>query len=281
VGYAAVSVATAGRVTADAGRHDRPLLRLDNVSKAFGGLRAVNDCTLEVARGSITALIGPNGAGKTTLFGIVSGFHRPDTGRVYLDGEDVTGLPPHQLFHRGLCRTFQIPREHKSMTVLENLMLVPANQLGERFWNPVLRPRAVQRQERRIRDKAHEVLDFLTLRHLENEYAGTLSGGQKKLLELARTLMADPKIILLDEPAAGVNPTLMARILEKIELLNAERGITFLLIEHDIPLVMGLCDPVIVLNHGMKLAEGSPELVRNDPRVLEAYLGGRHGAAER
>jgi branched-chain amino acid transport system ATP-binding protein len=160
-------------------------------------------------------------------------------------------------------------------------MLVPANQLGERFWNPVLRPRAVQRQERRIRDKAHEVLDFLTLRHLENEYAGTLSGGQKKLLELARTLMADPKIILLDEPAAGVNPTLMARILEKIELLNAERGITFLLIEHDIPLVMGLCDPVIVLNHGMKLAEGSPELVRNDPRVLEAYLGGRHGAAER
>jgi branched-chain amino acid transport system ATP-binding protein len=257
------------------------MLRVENVSKDFGGLRAVNICTFEVARGSITALIGPNGAGKTTLFGLISGFHRPDRGRIYLDGEDVTGMPPHQIFRRGLCRTFQIPREHKSMTVLENLMLVPPNQLGERFWNPLLRPRAVGRQEREIRDKAHEVLDFLTLRHLEHDYAGTLSGGQKKLLELARTLMADPSIILLDEPAAGVNPTLMARILEKIEQLNAERGITFLLIEHDIPLVMGLCDPVIVLNHGTKLAEGSPDVVRSDARVLEAYLGGRHGAAER
>jgi branched-chain amino acid transport system ATP-binding protein len=264
----------------DGGREERPLLSVEGVSKDFGGLRAVNYCDLHVQRGTITALIGPNGAGKTTLFGLITGFHRPDSGRVYLDGEDITGLPPHQVFRRGLSRTFQIPREHKSMTVLENLMLVPPNQLGERFWNPILRPRAVRRQEREVREKALEVLDFLTLGHLKDEYAGTLSGGQKKLLELARTLMADPKIVLLDEPAAGVNPSLMVKIREKIVELNADRGITFLLIEHDIPLVMGLCNPVIVLNQGSKLAEGPPEVVRSDARVLEAYLGGQHGAAD-
>jgi branched-chain amino acid transport system ATP-binding protein len=265
-----------------AARTDGPaLLRVSGLSKSFGGLQAVNHCSFDVRAGSITALIGPNGAGKTTVFSLISGFLRPDSGRVLLDGEDVTGLPPHRVFRRGLCRTFQIPREHGSMTVLENLMLVPPDQLGERFWNPLLRPRAVRAQERAIREKAQEVLELLTLTHLRDEYAGNLSGGQKKLLELARTLMADPRIVLLDEPAAGVNPSLMARIREKIVQLNAERGITFLLIEHDIPLVMGLCDPVIVLNHGTKLAEGSPDVVRSDARVLEAYLGGRHGAAER
>jgi branched-chain amino acid transport system ATP-binding protein len=258
-----------------------PLLQVQGLSKAFGGLLAVHACSFEVRAGSITALIGPNGAGKSTVFGLISGFLRPDTGRVHLAGDDITGLPPHRVFRRGLCRTFQIPREHGSMTVLENLMLVPPDQLGERFWNPVLRPGAVRRQEREIRAKALETLDFLTLHHLRDEYAATLSGGQKKLLELARTLMADPRIILLDEPAAGVNPSLMARIRDKIVQLNAERGITFLLIEHDIPLVMGLCDPVIVLNQGTKLAEGPPSIVRNDPRVLEAYLGVAHGAADR
>jgi len=262
-------------------RTDGPaLLRVSGLSKSFGGLQAVNHCSFDVRAGSITALIGPNGAGKTTIFSLISGFLRPDSGRVLLDGEDVTGLPPHRVFRRGLCRTFQIPREHGSMTVLENLMLVPPDQLGERFWNPLLRPRAVRVQERAIREKAQEVLEFLTLTHLRDEYAANLSGGQKKLLELARTLMADPRIVLLDEPAAGVNPSLMARIREKIVQLNAERGITFLLIEHDIPLVMGLCDPVIVLNQGTKLAEGPPSIVRSDPRVLEAYLGGRHGAAD-
>jgi branched-chain amino acid transport system ATP-binding protein len=255
------------------------VLGVRDLVKDFRGLRAVNGCSFDVERGSITGLIGPNGAGKTTVFGIVSGFHRPDGGRVYLRGEDVTGLPPHVMFRKGLCRTFQIPREHARMSVLENLMLVPAPQIGERLWNPLLRPRAVRAQERRLRERASEVLEFVTLEHLRDAPAGTLSGGQKKLLELARTLMASPSIILLDEPAAGVNPTLMERIREKIVQLNADRGITFLLIEHNMPLVMGLCEHVVVMNYGSKLAEGPPELIRNDPRVLEAYLGGEHAAA--
>ncbi len=257
-----------------------PLLSIQELTKDFGGLRAVNACSFDVAPGSVTGLIGPNGAGKTTLFSLVSGFHQPDSGRVYLDGEDVTGLPSHLLFRKGLCRTFQIPREHQSMTVTENLMLVPKGQIGERFWNPVVRPGAVRAQERRLRERAREVLAFVNLGHMAEQPAGAMSGGQKKLLELARTLMADPKIVLLDEPGAGVNPTLMGKIREKIEQLNRERGITFLLIEHDMPLVMGLCNPVIVMNQGSKLVEGPPAVVRSDPRVLEAYLGGQYAALE-
>jgi len=266
-----------GRRPNDA-RVTKPLLRIRGVVKDFGGLRAVNHCSFDVGEGTITGLIGPNGAGKTTLFGLVSGFHRPDAGRVYLGDEDITGLPPHEIFRKGLCRTFQIPREHRSMTVLENLMLVPTGQVGERFWNPILRPGAVRRQERALREKAREVLAFVSLSHLENDAAGAMSGGQKKLLELARTLMTDPKIVLLDEPGAGVNPTLMGKLREKIVQLNEERGITFLLIEHDMPLVMGLCNPVVVMNQGSKLVEGPPDQVRSDPRVLEAYLGGQHAA---
>lgn len=258
---------------------DDPILAVRGLTKDFGGLRAVDRCDLDVPRGSVTGLIGPNGAGKTTLFSLVSGFVTPDAGTVRFDGRLLTGWPPHRVFRAGLCRTFQIPREHGSMTVLENLMLVPKDQLGERFWGPLLRPGAVARQERAIRDKAREVLAFLKLEHLASEYARSLSGGQKKLLELARTLVAEPELVLLDEPTAGVNPTLMGEIRERIEQLRDERGISFLLIEHDMQLVMDLCDPVVVMNQGTDLVVGPPDEVRRDPRVLEAYLGGDHAAS--
>jgi branched-chain amino acid transport system ATP-binding protein len=272
--------------TAGSADHDRRapgaevLLGVYDLSKRFGGLQAIDGASFEVRRGTITGLIGPNGAGKTTMFATITGFHQPDSGRVLLGGEDITGLPPHRIFAKKLCRTFQIPREHGGMTVLENLMLVPPQQVGERFWNAWLRPGSVRRQEAEIRDKALEVLDFVSLTHLKDEYAANLSGGQKKLLELARTLMADPEIVLLDEPGAGVNPTLMKRLTERIETLCRDRGITFLLIEHDMDMVMSLCDPVIVMSEGRKLMEGPPKAVRTDPRVLEAYLGGQYGVAE-
>ncbi len=270
-----------GRVEGEKLRQDDDaLLSVQDLSKKFGGLQAIDRCTLEVQRGTITGLIGPNGAGKTTLFNTITGFHRPDWGRVLFNDEDITGLPPHGVFGKKLCRTFQIPREHQGMTVLENLMLVPPGQSGERIWNPWLRPKLVRRQERQHRDKAWEVLDFVDLAHVREEYAGHLSGGQKKLLELARTLMADPDLVLLDEPGAGVNRTLMNRLTENIQRLRDERGITFLLIEHDMDLIMSLCNPVIVMSEGTKLMEGAPDVVRKDPRVLEAYLGGQYAAAE-
>jgi len=256
------------------------LLGVYDLDKRFGGLQALDDCTLEVGRGTITGLIGPNGAGKTTLFNVITGFHPPDAGRIVFKGEDITGLAPYETFARGLCRTFQIPREHHGMSVLENLMLVAPGQLGEILWNPWLRPSAVRRQEAEIRARALEVLEFVDLVHLKDEAAGRLSGGQKKLLELARTLMADPEMVLLDEPGAGVNRTLMQKLTANIEYLRKERGITFLLIEHDMDLVMRLCDPVIVMSEGRKLMEGPPEAVRTDQRVLDAYLGGQYAAAE-
>lgn len=256
------------------------ILGVRNLIKDFGGLRAIDHCSLEVRSGTITGLIGPNGAGKTTLFNVITGFILPDAGQVEFKGDDVTAWPPHRIFSKGLCRTFQIPREHQSMSVLENLMLVPAHQQGERLWNSLLRPGSVARQEREIRDKALEVLEFVDLAHLSDEYAGKLSGGQKKLLELARTLMADPELVLLDEPGAGVNRTLMKRLTANIERLCRERGITFFLIEHDMDLVMSLCDPVIVMSEGRELMEGTPDEVRADQRVLEAYLGGQYVAAE-
>ncbi len=256
-----------------------PVLEVRDLVKNFGGLRAIDHCSLSVREGTITGLIGPNGAGKTTLFNLITGFLQPDSGRVLADGQDITSLPPHGVFRRGICRTFQIPREHGTMTVLENLMLVAPDQAGEQFWNCWLRPGLVRRQEREIRDRAMEVLEFVDLARLAHEYAGRLSGGQKKLLELARTLMANPRLVLLEEPAAGVNRTLMKKLAENIEYLRRERGITFLLIEHDMDLVMELCNPVIVMSEGRRLMEGRPEEVRRDPRVLEAYLGGQYGAA--
>jgi branched-chain amino acid transport system ATP-binding protein len=259
---------------------DGILLSTRDLVKDFGGLRAIDHCSLEVRRGTITGLIGPNGAGKTTLFNLITGFHPPDAGRVFFKGRDITNLPSHRIFAQGLCRTFQIPREHQSMSVLENLMLVPPDQLGESLWNPLTRPAAVRDQEAAIRDKALEVLEFVDLAHLGDEYAGRLSGGQKKLLELARTLMADPELVLLDEPGAGVNRTLMKRLTDNIEYLCRERGVTFFLIEHDMDLVMSLCNPVIVMSEGRKLMQGEPEAVRTDERVLDAYLGGQYAVAE-
>ena len=252
------------------------ILQVDEVIKSFDGVRAVNGCTLSVRPGTITGLIGPNGAGKTTLFNLITGFLRPTSGRILFQGERIDGLPPHRIFHKGIVRTFQIPRELKSMTVLENLMLVPAGQVGEQIWNPWLFAFRVSRQEKRIYEKALEVLEFVDLLRLRDEYAANLSGGQKKLLELARTLMCDPQMILLDEPGAGVNRALMKKLVEDIERLRRERGITFFVIEHDMDLVTRLCDPVIVMSEGRRLAEGTPEEVKQDERVLEAYLGGQY-----
>lgn len=256
------------------------LLDVQDIVKNFGGLRAVDHCSLTVRRGTITGLIGPNGAGKTTVFNNITGFITPDSGRILFQGIDITGLRPDQIFAHKLCRTFQIPREHGSMSVLENLMLVPTQQIGEHIWNAWFRRGAVRRQEEQNRDKALEVLQYLELTHVQDEYAANLSGGQKKLLELGRTLMVDPELVLLDEPAAGVNRSLLKRIVTNIRHLSSERGITFLLIEHDMNTVMNLCDPVIVMSEGRKLVEGPPEQVRSNQSVLEAYLGGQYAAAE-
>jgi branched-chain amino acid transport system ATP-binding protein len=252
------------------------MLELHGVEKSFGGLKAVDDCSLEVKEGSITGLIGPNGAGKTTLFNIITGHIKADGGKIRFQGQFIQGLPPHQIFRRKIYRTFQITREFSQMTVLENLMIMPASQVGEKIWNTWIRPATVRHQERQIVKKALDVLEFVELFDLKDEYAGSLSGGQKKLLEIARSMMADPLMVLLDEPGAGVNPTLMKKLIANIETLRQEKGITFLLIEHDMDLVMNLCDPVIVMSEGKKLAEGTSAEIKSDERVLEAYLGGQY-----
>ncbi len=255
---------------------DRAILKVENLTKSFGGIRAVNDCSLSVRRGTITGLIGPNGAGKTTLFNVVTGFLKPTSGHIFFQNQRIEGLPGHRIFHKGIVRTFQIPRELKTMTVLENLMLVPSGQVGEQIWNPLFFAFRVSRQERKIYDQALEVLEFVDLLHLRDDYASSLSGGQRKLLELARTLMCDPLLILLDEPGAGVNRVLMKELVKRIELLCHDRGITFFVIEHDMDLVTRLCNPVIVMSEGTRLTEGTPEEIKKDERVLEAYLGSQH-----
>jgi branched-chain amino acid transport system ATP-binding protein len=252
------------------------MLEVQGVHKNFGGLKAVNNCTLRVNEGSITGLIGPNGAGKTTLFNIITGFYKPDSGEIYFSGERIEGLPPDKIFQKKMFRTFQITREFEQMTVLENLMIIPPSQIGEKIWNTWLRPNMVRKQEKEIKAKALEVLEFVELVHLKDEYAGTLSGGQKKLLELAKSMMSDPKMILLDEPGAGVNPTLLKKLVGNIRKLCEKANITFFLIEHDMDLVMNLCNPVIVMSEGKKLAEGPPDEIKKDIRVLEAYLGGQY-----
>ncbi len=249
------------------------MLEVGHVVKEFGGLRAVDDVSFTLRANTITGLIGPNGAGKTTLFNTIAGVHRPDSGAISFLGRSIGGLPPHRIFDEGLVRTFQIPRPFAGMTVLENCMMVPQRQAGERFWNNWFARSRVAGEERAIRERAREVLDFVGLLRLAGEFARNLSGGQQKLLELARVLMSEPKLVLLDEPGAGVNPTLLATIVDKLRELH-ERGITFLVIEHNMDLVMSLCDPILVMAQGRLLLEGPPQLVRSDARVLEAYLGG-------
>ena len=252
------------------------MLEIKNLEKSFGGLTAVNGCSLNVEQGSITGLIGPNGAGKTTLFNLITGHYKPDKGKILFQGQAIEKLAPHQIFRKKIYRTFQITREFAQMSVLENLMIMPEHQAGERIWNTWFRPSAVRKQETAIQEKALEVLEFVELINLKNEYAGSLSGGQKKLLEIARSMMADPRMVLLDEPGAGVNPTLMKKLIANIETLREQKGITFFLIEHDMDLVMNLCDPVIVMSEGKKLAEGTADEIRNNEEVLEAYLGGQY-----
>jgi len=244
-----------------------------NVTKRFGGLLAVNNCSLSVRRGSITGLIGPNGAGKSTLFNMVAGNIVPDSGQIIFDGADVTGLAPHQLFRIGMLRTFQIAHEFSQMTALENLMMVPGDQPGESLLNTWFRPKLVHSREMDVRKKALDVIDFLKLGHVRNELAGNLSGGQKKLLELGRTMMVDAKVVLLDEVAAGVNKSLLNDLADNIERMNRELGYTFFVIEHDMDLIGRMCDPVIVMAQGEKIAEGPMAEIRANPAIVEAYFG--------
>jgi branched-chain amino acid transport system ATP-binding protein len=229
-----------------AGR-ERRMIRVDDLHLHFGGIRAVDGASIEIAKGSITGLIGPNGAGKTTLFNVIAGVHKPTSGRVFMDGDEITGLPPHDLFHKGLLRTFQIAHEFTTLSVRENLMMVPAAQAGERLINTWLHRGQIRAEEAALARKADEVLDFLTISHLADAKAGNLSGGQKKLLELGRTMMVDAKIVFLDEVGAGVNRTLLNTIGDAIVRLNNERGYTFCVIEHDMDFIGRLCDPVIVM----------------------------------
>jgi branched-chain amino acid transport system ATP-binding protein len=250
------------------------IIEVRNLSKRFGNLLAVDDCSMAVEEGSITGLIGPNGAGKTTLFNMVAGVFPPSGGHIMLSGEDVTGLAAHDLYHRGLLRTFQIAHEFSHLTALENLMVVPAGQSGENLVSAWLRPGRVSDEEAEVRRKAADVIGFLGLDRVRNEPAGNLSGGQKKLLELGRVMMAEPRVVLLDEIAAGVNRTLLQSVVATIERLNQERNLTFFVIEHDMDMIARLCDPVIVMAAGSVMMQGSMADIRNNPDVIEAYFGG-------
>ena len=249
------------------------MLGIKNLYKNFGGIRAINNVSIEIERSSITALIGPNGSGKTTLFNIINGSIKPDSGTVELNKIDITGYEPHQLFNLGILRTFQIAHEFSSLTVKDNLMMVPPNQTGESILQTWFSPKKIKLEEQNIARKADEVMEFLQLKHLANEYAGNLSGGQKKLLELGRTMMVDPKIVLLDEVGAGVNRTLLNTIGDAILRLNKELDYTFCMIEHDIEFISRLCDPIIVMAEGSILMKDKISNVRENDKVIEVYLG--------
>ena len=249
------------------------MIAVHDLHMRFGGIRAVDGASLTIESGAITGLIGPNGAGKTTLFNVIAGLHRPTSGHVYLDGDEITGLQPHELFAKGVLRTFQIAHEFSTLTVRENLMTVPGGQSGERLRNVWLRPGRIRAEEAALRAKADEVIEFLKLDTVANELAGNLSGGQKKLVELGRTMMAEPRVVLLDEVGAGVNRTLLKEIAGAILRLNLHRGYTFCIIEHNMELISLLCDPVIVMVEGKVLTQGSAPVIQADERVVEAYLG--------
>ena len=252
---------------------DQNILQINNISKYFGGLAAVSNCSLNIKKGSITGVIGPNGSGKTTLFNLIAGNLKPNSGKVMFDNEEITSIPSYELFSKGLLRTFQIAHEFTNLTVLENLMMVPGNQSGEKLMTALLKPKLVKMEEEIIKQKAYEVIDFLNLKHLSNELAGNLSGGQKKLLELGRTMMVDAKIVLLDEVGAGVNRTLLKDIGTAIQRLNKEKGYTFCMIEHDMDFIKRMCNPVIVMAEGSVLFEGTPDEVMKNEKVIESYLG--------
>ena len=249
------------------------MLGINSLYKSFGGIQAIKDVSLKIEKSSITALIGPNGAGKTTLFNIINGSIKPDSGSVTLNDTDITGYEPHQLFNLGILRTFQIAHEFASLTVRDNLMMVPPNQIGESIINTWFRQNKIKQEEQKILEKTNDVLDFLQLKHIANEYAGNLSGGQKKLLELGRTMMVKPKIVLLDEVGAGVNRTLLNTIGDAILRLNKDLNYTFCMIEHDIDFISRLCDPVIVMAEGSILMTDEISKVRKNEEVIEVYLG--------
>ena len=249
------------------------MIVVENLHKRFGGVHAVNGATLSIQPGSITGLIGPNGAGKTTLFNVIAGLYQPTSGKIFLDGEDITGLKPHELFRKGVLRTFQLAHEFSTLTVLDNLMMVPPNQAGESLLNTWFKPSLVKAHEEKVRAKAEDVIRFLEIEQVADQFAGKLSGGQKKLLELGRTMMVDAKIVFLDEVGAGVNRTLLNKIGDAIIKLNKERNYTFCLIEHDMEFVARLCNPVICMAEGAVLTEGTIDEVKKNEQVIEAYLG--------
>ena len=249
------------------------MLTIQHLDKWFGGIHAVNNVSLTFETGKITGLIGPNGAGKTTLFNVIAGLHFPTSGKVFLGEEEITGLPPHQLFARGVLRTFQVAHEFSTLPVRDNLMMVPSQQTGERLLNVWLNSKKIKKEEEQLKEKANEVLSFLNLEMLADEPAGNLSGGQKKLLELGRCMMVDAKIVFLDEVGAGVNRTLLNHLGDAIIRLNRERGYTFCMIEHDMEFIGKLCDSVVVMAEGSVLVEDSIKAIKENPDVIEAYLG--------